>query len=92
MTKSELIGAVHNVHYKYHRRQIECIVLTALEEIGKRLARGDKVIINGFGTFEAKERKARKGINPRTGEEINLPASKYPHFRGCKALKAAINR
>jgi DNA-binding protein HU-beta len=55
------------------------------------LAKGDRVQITGFGTFEAKTRKARTGRNPRTGETIQIAASKTPSFRAGKGLKDAIN-
>ena len=55
------------------------------------LKKGDKVALTGFGTFEAKERKAREGINPRTKETVKIPASKAPAFKAGKTLKDAIN-
>jgi DNA-binding protein HU-beta len=54
------------------------------------LAKGAKVAITGFGTFAVSERKARKGRNPQTGKEINIPASKSPRFAAGKALKDAL--
>ena len=59
--------------------------------VGKRfLSEGDKVQLVGFGTFEVKERAARTGRNPRTKEEIEIPASKLPVFKAGKALKDAV--
>jgi DNA-binding protein HU-beta len=58
--------------------------------IAGALKRGDKVQVTGFGTFEAKHRKARTGRNPRTGETIRIAASKAPSFKAGKALKDAI--
>jgi DNA-binding protein HU-beta len=58
--------------------------------IAGALKRGDKVQVTGFGTFEAKHRKARTGRNPRTGETIQIAASKAPSFKAGKALKDAI--
>ena len=55
------------------------------------LAADDKVQLVGFGTFEVKERGARKGHNPLTGAEIDIPASKAPSFKAGKALKDALN-
>ena len=54
------------------------------------LAKGDKVAITGFGTFAVSHRKARKGRNPQTGKEINIPASKTPRFTPGKALKDSL--
>lgn len=58
--------------------------------IAKTLKRGDRVQITGFGTFETKERKARTGRNPRTGESIRISATKTPGFRAGKGLKDAV--
>lgn len=58
--------------------------------ISKALKKGDRVQITGFGTFEARKRKARTGRNPRTGKEIKIAASKSPSFRAGKGLKDAI--
>jgi DNA-binding protein HU-beta len=58
--------------------------------IARTLKRGDRVQITGFGTFEAKRRKARIGRNPRTGESIKIAASKSPSFRAGKGLKDGI--
>jgi DNA-binding protein HU-beta len=58
--------------------------------IAKNLKKGDRVQITGFGTFEAKKRKARTGRNPRTGETIKIAATKTPSFRAGKGLKEGI--
>jgi len=58
--------------------------------IAKNLKKGDRVQITGFGTFEAKKRKARTGRNPRTGETIKIAATKTPSFRAGKGLKDGI--
>ena len=55
------------------------------------LAEGDKIQLIGFGTFEVKGRKARKGRNPQTGKEIDIPASNTPVFKAGKALKDSVN-
>lgn len=62
-------------------------VIDSIQEI---LADGDKVQLIGFGTFEVRERSARKGRNPQTGEEIEIPATKVPAFKAGKALKEAV--
>ena len=56
------------------------------------MADGDKVQLVGFGTFEVRARDARQGKNPRTGEIINIPASKVPAFKAGKALKDIVNK
>lgn len=58
--------------------------------IANELRQGRKVQITGFGTFEARDRKARKGRNPQTGEEITIAATRYPAFRAGKGLKERV--
>ena len=60
------------------------------DEITKILRKGDKVNITGFGIFKVADRKAREGINPRTGEKIQIKASKKPRFTAGKLLKEAV--
>jgi DNA-binding protein HU-beta len=60
------------------------------DEITKVLRKGDKVNITGFGIFKVSDRKAREGINPRTGEKIHIKASKKPRFTPGKLLKEAV--
>lgn len=66
------------------------LVEAVLEEIGDKIAQGEKVALTGFGDFEAKESKARTGRNPQTGEEIQIPASMRPSFSAKKALKDKV--
>lgn len=61
-----------------------------VDEVTKVLRSGDKVNITGFGIFKVADRKAREGINPRTGEKIHIAASKKPRFTPGKLLKEAI--
>ena len=61
-----------------------------MDTVKKTLKSGDKLTLTGFGTFEVRERAARKGINPRTKQEIKIPASKYPAFKPGKGLKDVI--
>ena len=60
------------------------------ESIQKSLSDGEKVQLIGFGNFEVRDRAARKGRNPQSGEEIEIPASKVPAFKAGKALKDAV--
>lgn len=62
----------------------------AIDAISSSLKRGDKVQLTGFGVFEVRARQARKGKNLRTGETIDIPASKVPAFKAGKALKDAV--
>lgn len=61
-----------------------------LDEIGKALAKGDEIVLTGFGKFSVSKRKARMGRNPQTGKEIKIPAAKVPKFKAGKALKDMV--
>ena len=63
-----------------------------VEGITKALRKGDEVRLVGFGTFSVRERAARKGRNPATGQEIKIPASKNPRFKASATLKASLNK
>ncbi len=89
MTKSDLIAAVAT-KIESSKKDSEKAVCAVLEAITEALANGETVQLVGFGTFEVKERAARKGINPRTKEEITIEASKLPSFKAGKALKEAV--
>lgn len=65
-------------------------VETVFDTITSALAKGDEVAISGFGTFVTKKRAARMGVNPRTGEKIQIAATTTPKFRAGKALKEAV--
>ena len=73
------------------KKDAEAAVNAVTEAIAEALKAGDKVQLVGFGTFEVKERAAREGRNPKTGETIKIDASKRPVFSAGKALKDAIN-
>jgi DNA-binding protein HU-beta len=66
------------------------VVGSVLEAIGTELAKGEKVSFPGFGTFEVRERSARTGRNPQTGEEIQIAASKAPAFKAGSKLKEKV--
>ena len=89
MTKVELIAAVAE-KANLTKKDAEAAVNGALDVITESLKGGDKVTLVGFGTFEVRERPERKGRNPRTKEEIEIPASKLPVFKAGKALKDAV--
>ncbi len=90
MNKSELIEAVAesaDLSKAAAARAVDAMV----DSVTDALREGDQVTLVGFGTFTVRERAARTGRNPRTGEAINIPASKVPGFKPGKALKDAIN-
>ncbi len=88
MNKGDLINEVAKVvkTKKDAQAAVDCV----LSSITKALGKGDSVSLIGFGTFKVTERKARKGRNPQTGEEIDIAASKVPKFAAGKALKEAV--
>ena len=90
MTKAELINAVAQ-KTELSKKDSEKAVVAVIDAISETLAAGEKVALVGFGTFEVKERAAREGINPRTKEKIEIPASKLPVFKAGKALKDMVN-
>lgn len=89
MNKTELVAAVAT-KADLSKKDAEAAVKAVLDAVTEALADGDKVALVGFGTFEVKERAARTGKNPRTGEAIEIPASKVPSFKAGAALKSAV--
>lgn len=90
MTRAELIVNVAD-RARIDRKTAEKALAATFETIKDALIEGDKVQVLGFGTFEVRERAARKGRNPRTGEEIEIKSSKLPSFKAGKSLKEACN-
>jgi DNA-binding protein HU-beta len=89
LNKTELIARVAE-KTDLSKKDVTRVVDAVFEIITDALQNGDKVQLVGFGNFEVRERSARKGRNPQTGEEIDIPAGKVPAFRPGKALKDAI--
>ena len=90
MKKAELIAAVAQ-SAGFTRKDAEKAVTAVVDVITKALVEGEKVQLVGFGTFETRERSAREGKNPQTGEKITIAASKVPAFKAGRALKEAVN-
>ncbi len=93
MNKSELVDALANATGMTKSdagRAIDALFSTDGGVIAKALRKGNRVQITGFGTFETKNRKARTGRNPRTGETIRIKATRTPGFRAGKGLKDAV--
>ena len=86
------MGLVDAVHAKLggSKKSAEDAVDTLFEAITNALASGDEVSVSGFGSFVAKKRSARMGINPRTGQKIQIGATVTPKFRAGKTLKDAV--
>ena len=90
MTKKDLIIHLQD-QFDFTKKDIEEIINHAFGAIHHSLVRGDEVSIAGFGKFLVVDRQARKGRNPSTGEEIDIPASKAVRFKVSKTLKDAVN-
>ena len=91
MTKSELIQVIAEKNPSLHVSDIEHLVSAIFEKITEALAGGDRVEIRGFGAFSVREREARVGRNPKTGEAVEVPAKKTPFFKVGKELKEKVN-
>ena len=92
MNKAELVASMAE-KANMTKKDAEVALNAFIEAVGEALAKGDKVQLVGFGTFEVRDRKAREGRNPRNPEEvINIPASKAPVFKAGKGLKEAVNK
>ena len=90
MNKTQLVEVVA-LKSGLKKKEAETAVNAMTEAIAEALKAGDKVQLIGFGTFEVKERAARDGRNPKTGETIKIAASKHPSFAAGKALKDSLN-
>lgn len=91
MTKSELIQRLADRNPHLYLRDVENIVDTFFEEIKSALVEGDRVELRGFGSFSTRERQARIGRNPKTGQSVNVEAKRMPFFKPGKLLKEKVN-
>lgn len=89
MNKEELVQEVAK-KTKASQKQVAEIISTAIETIEKTVSKGKKVTLVGFGTFEPRKRKSRKGRNPQTGKELNIPAKTVPAFSAGKKFKDLV--
>jgi len=90
--KSELIEKLAAENPHLFQRDVENIVNAILDEIGDALARGDRVELRGFGAFSVKNRPARVGRNPRTGEKVAVAEKYVPQFKSGKEIRQRLNR
>ena len=91
MNKGELIARIAE-ESKLTKKAAEAALDAFMTSVEVALAKGEKVQLVGFGTFEVRQRAARKGRNPQTKAEIKIPASKAPVFKAGKALKETVNK
>ncbi|MCL4391868.1 HU family DNA-binding protein [Patescibacteria group bacterium] len=90
MKKDGLVEAVIKAANTETKKQAQEAVEAVFDAIVKSLSRGEEVAIAGFGTFRVAKRAARMGVNPKTGEKIQIAASTKPKFRAGKLLKEAV--
>lgn len=90
MNKQELIQAVADKS-GLTQKDVKTALDATLAVIGETLAKGDEVVLVGFGTFSVRTQKARTGRNPQTGEKLTISAKKVPSFKAGKGLKEAVN-
>ncbi|MGB9904320.1 MAG: HU family DNA-binding protein [Desulfotomaculales bacterium] len=90
MNKADLVAQVAEKS-DMTKKDAEKAVSAVLAAIEEALAKGDKVQLVGFGTFEVRERAARKGRNPQTGEEIEIAAARVPVFKAGKSLREVVS-
>ncbi|MEZ5710484.1 MAG: integration host factor subunit beta [Blastomonas sp.] len=91
MIRSELLQKLADENPGLRTEEIERIVDLFFSHIIARLAEGGRVELRGFGAFSTRERKSRKGRNPRTGEPVDVPAKRVPYFKPGKEMRARLN-
>lgn len=91
MIRSELLQALAKENPELRAEDVERVLDTFFEEIAERLADGGRVELRGFGAFSTREREARKGRNPRTGETVSVPDKRVPYFKPGKEMRARLN-
>ena len=91
MIRSELLQALAKENPELRSDDVERALDTFFDEITGRLAAGGRVELRGFGAFSTRERDARKGRNPRTGESVDVPGKRVPYFKPGKEMRARLN-
>ena len=91
MIRSELIQKIADENPHLYQRDVERIVNTIFDEVTSATSRGDRVELRGFGAFSVKQRDARVGRNPRTGETVSVDEKHVPFFKTGKLLRDRLN-
>ena len=91
MIRSELLSAIAEENPGLKADEVEQVVDIFFEEISDRLAEGGRVELRGFGAFSTRERDARIGRNPRTGEQVEVPAKRVAYFKPGKEIRERLN-
>ena len=91
MIRSELVNKLCHDFPDLSQREIELVVTGIFSEITAQLAKGGRVELRGFGAFSTRQRDARTGRNPRTGEQVEVDAKKVPYFKPGKEMRERLN-
>ncbi len=91
MIRSELLQELHKDNPELRADEIEQVVDIFFDEIAQRLAEGGRVELRGFGAFSTRDRDARSGRNPRTGEKVDVPSKRVPYFKAGKEIRERLN-
>ena len=91
MIRSELLQQLAKENPGLRAEDVARAVDTFFDEIAARLSKGGRVELRGFGAFSTRERDARKGRNPRTGETVDVPGKRVPFFKPGKEMRARLN-
>ena len=91
MIRSELVQIIADENPHLFQRDVERIVNTVFDEITNALAKGERVVLRGFGAFSVKKRDARVGRNPRTGDSVKVDEKHVPFFKTGKLLRDRLN-
>jgi integration host factor subunit beta len=92
MIRSELLQELHKDNPDLRADEVEQVVDIFFDEIAQRLAEGGRVELRGFGAFSTREREARSGRNPRTGETVPVPEKRVPYFKAGKEIRERLNK
>ena len=91
MIRSELLQTLHEENPELRAEEVEQMVDIFFDQVSERLAEGGRVELRGFGAFSTREREARTGRNPRTGEAVDVPAKRVPYFKAGKEMRHRLN-
>lgn len=91
MTKRDLIEVLVDECDHLQRRDVEALVHSVFDVLSDALVDGERIEIRGFGSFVLKNRDARRGLNPRTGESVDVPAKRVPFFKAGKELRVRVD-
>ncbi|RIV82414.1 integration host factor subunit beta [Aurantiacibacter xanthus] len=91
MIRSELLQSLAEDNPDLRTEEVEQVVDLFFDEIAQRLSEGGRVELRGFGTFSTRQRDARSGRNPRTGDSVDVPAKKVPYFKPGKEIRERLN-